>query len=131
MKGFGKTFFQKVFPSILPLSPSLQTCSQANEEGSVVGLCFCLVGGAITADLTAFGAAVDDDVAAFCIRLGADGLHLTAAGIGAVTGIDVDVERPQAERAVVARGISKRQDLFAAMLTDESIIVFGKSFLLH
>ena len=132
--------FSKSFPrKNLPTTPTKtvksipQACGEANEEGPVVGLRFSVIGGAITADLAAFGAAMDDDVAVavFGIGLGADGLHLTAAGIGAIAGVDVDVEGPEAEGAMIARGEAEGCDLFLAMRADESAIVFGKPFLFH
>ena len=80
------------------------SCGEANKEGAVIGLNLCVIGCAVPAKLTAFCAAVGNDVAVAGIGLGADGLHLTAAFVCAVTGVDVNVERPEAEGAVVSGG---------------------------
>ena len=89
--------------------------------------------GAVTAELTAFGTTVNNDiaVAVLDVGLGADGLELTAAGIGAVAGVDIDMKRPQTEGTVIARGVAERQDLFSAMRANKAVIVFCKSFLFH
>ena len=94
---------------------------------------FGVVSGAVTAELTAFGTAMDDDiaVAVLDVGLGADGLQFTAAGVGTVTGVDVNVERPEAKRAVVARGVAERKDLFSAVCTNKAAIVFCESFMFH
>ena len=112
---------------------SQNPCRQTNEEGAVVGLNFGVVSGAVTAYFTALGATVDDDiaVAVLDIRLGADGLELAAAGIGAITGVDIDVKRPQAKGTVITGGIAERQDLFSAMRTNKAVVVFCKPFLVH
>ena len=119
----------------LPSSPttSPQTGGQTDEEGAVIGLNFGVVSGAVTAELAAFGTAMDDDiaVAVLDVGLGADRLQFTAAGVGTVTGVDVNVERPEAKRAVVARGVAEREDLFSAVCTNKAAIVFCESFLFH
>ena len=90
-----------------------------------------VIGGAAAGNGAADGAAVDDDEPPAGVRLGADRLHQPAAGVGAVAGVDVHVERPEAERAMVARGVAERGDLAAAMRADETAVVFGKPFLFH
>ena len=92
-----------------------------------------VVSGAVTAELTAFGTTVDDDiaVAVFDVGLGADRLQFTAAGVGAISRVDVHVERPETKRAMVARGIAEREHLFFAMCANKAAIVFGESFLFH
>ena len=45
-----------------------------------------------TADAAAFFASVDDHVALFGMRFGADGAQGTTARIGAVSGVDVHME---------------------------------------
>ena len=84
--------------------------------------------GAATADLAAFGAAVDDDVTLAGVGLGADGLQQAAAFIGAVAGVDVHVDGPQAEWAMVTGGIAKGLDLSAAVGADKAAVVFCKAF---
>ena len=92
---------------------------------------FCLVSGAVSMDLAAFLALVQDHVAFFGVRLNADRLHLTLAGVGAVSGIDIHVERPEAEGTMVSGGISQRLNLPSAMGADKAVVVFGKAFLFH
>ena len=80
------------------------SCGEADEEGAVIGLDLCVIGGSVAAELAAFGTAVGNDVAVAGIGLGADGLHLTSAAVCTVAGVDVNVERPEAEGAVVSGG---------------------------
>jgi hypothetical protein len=86
---------------------------------------------AVAVDLTAPGATVNNDVALSCIGLGANGLHLPAAGIGAVTGVDVYVQRPKTKRAVVARGKAQGLYFFSTVRANKAAIVFAKAFLFH
>ena len=104
---------------------------QPNEQHQIVGLYLGLVGGAATADLAAFLALGDDDIALLGIGLGGDGLQIATARIGAVTGIDVHVPRPEAEGTVVAGGVAQGLDLFAAMDADKAVVQLGKAFLFH
>ena len=87
------------------------------------------MGGPISAELAAFGAFVDDDVALSGIGFHADGHHLTAAIRGAIPGIDVKVERPQTERAVIAGTVTEGEYLSSAVGADEGSVVFCESFL--
>ena len=86
---------------------------------------------AVAMDLAAFGAAMNDDVSFAGIRLGTDRLHLPAAGVCSVTGIDVYVQRPETKRAVIARGKAQRFNLFSAMRANKAAIIFAKAFLFH
>ena len=104
---------------------------QPNDQHQVVGLHLGLMGGAATADLPAFGAFGDDDIALLGIGLGGDGLQIPSAGIGAVAGVDVHVPRPEAEGTVVAGGVAQGLDLTAAMDADKAIVQLGKAFLFH
>ena len=72
----------------------------------------------------AFCAAMQDHKALAGIGLHADGLHLPAALVGAVAGIDIHVQTPQAEGAMVAGAVAKGLDLLAAVRANEPIIVF-------
>ena len=87
--------------------------------------------GAAAVDLAAFLTAVNDHVAFSCVYLHADRLKGTAAIRGAVAGIDIQMERPEAEGAVVTRAVAERLDLLAAVGAREARIVFGKPFLFH
>ena len=53
-----------------------------------------------------------------------DRFHRGATFAGAITGVYVNVKRPEAEWAVIARGISEWLYLLAAMGADEAVIVF-------
>ena len=86
------------------------------------------MGGAATADLAAFGTAVDYNVTLFGVGLGAYGLQQATAFIGAVAGVDVHVYGPQAKGAMVAGGIAQGLYLSAAMGADKSAVVFCKAF---
>ena len=72
-----------------------------------------------------------NDVTLLCIGFYANGLHLSATGIGSVSRIDIHVQGPKAEGAVVAGGVTQGLDLLAAMLTGKAVIIFCESFLLH
>ena len=67
-------------------------CGQTDEEPQIVGLIFCLVCGAVSADLAAFGALMNDNKAALGIGLHAQGHHFAAAFRGAISGIDVQMQ---------------------------------------
>jgi hypothetical protein len=107
------------------------SCGQSDQKLDAVRLYLSLVGCAISMNFSACTALVKDHVALLCIGLYANGLHVSATGIGSVSRIDVHVQGPQAEGAVIAGGITQRLDLLAAMLTDKSVVIFGESFLLH
>lgn len=106
-------------------------CGQFDEQIDVIGLNFCFVCGTVSADLAAFIAFVDDDVAFFGIGLHADRAEDTTAGVGAVTGIDVHVQGTEAFGAMIAGAITKGFYFKAAVFADERIVVFGKAFLFH
>ena len=74
---------------------------------------------------------MDDNEAFFGIGEDFFRLESSAALAGAVTGVNVHVERPEAVGTMVSRGISERCDLAAAMGADEAVVVFGKSFCFH
>lgn len=82
-------------------------------------------------DLTAASASVDDDEPLFGVGLCADGLHLPLAFAGAISGVDIHVEGPEAEGAVIARGIAQGLHGFSAVLADKATVIFDESFLLH
>ena len=87
------------------------------------------MGGAAALFGAAFGAFVRDDIAFFEVGLNEDRLHKPQALAGAITGVFVNMYRPQAERAMVARGRAERLYLSSAMSADESRVVFCKSFI--
>ena len=107
------------------------TRGQADEEAAVIGLIARVERGAVSANFTAFGATVNDDEIMSRIGLGANGLHLSATGIGTVTGIDIHMKGPQAEGAMIPGAVSHGRYLFTAMGADKGAVVFCKSFLFH
>ncbi len=74
--------------------------------------------------LAAFFAFVNDDVAFFRIGDRRHRAKQPAAGVGTVAGIDIHVKRRKAKGAMIARAFSERQNLFAAILTDKSTVIF-------
>ena len=72
----------------------------------------------------AFFAAVDYYISPFCIGLGFNWAQNSAAGVLSVPGVYINVKRRKAERAVVARGVSERQNLLAAIFAGEAGVVF-------
>ena len=89
------------------------------------------MGGAVAMDLAAFGALMNDDKSLFGVGLGTDRFHLPLTLTGAVSRIDVYVERPKAKGTVVARGVAERLHGLFAMCADKSVVVFCEPFLLH
>ncbi len=71
------------------------------------------------------------DISFFWIRQSKHRLHQPSAIAASIAGIDIEMKRIQTKRAMVSRCISKRKDLFAAMLANKSRIVFQKSFIFH
>ena len=98
------------------------------QKSYVVGLILCLVRRAVSLDLTAFCAFMDDNVALFGIRLHSYRLHEPSAFVCPVSRVHVNVQGAQAKWAVVAGGISEALDLFSAAGADKSAVIFGKSF---
>ena len=75
--------------------------------------------------------AVYYDISLLGVGLCLDGAENTAAGVGSVAGVDINVERAEAEGAMIARGISEGEHLLAAVLADKAVIVFCESFVFH
>ena len=86
-----------VFSSI-----SSVTRCQTDEQINVVRLDGCFVCRAVAANLTALVATVENDIAAARVGLNTEGAEDAAAGIGAVAGEVVNVERAETARAMVA-----------------------------
>ena len=85
----------------------------------------------IAADVSAPLAFVNYHIAASRVRFDAYRAHYAAAVGGSVAGVDVDVQRAKAERAVIARRISERFDVRAAVRAHKAAVVFAKSFFIH
>jgi hypothetical protein len=104
---------------------------QLDKQGAVVGLDLRVKCGAVAADLSALLALVYDNKSASCIGLRAYRAQKSAAFVGAVAGVYVNVERAEAEGAVIARTCPHRENLLAAVGAYKSRVVLCKSFLFH
>ena len=104
---------------------------ELDDEIDVIGLYFGFVGSFIAADLSAFIAFMNDDITFFGVRLRFDRTQDATAGIGAVAGVDIYVERAKTARTMVAGAVSERLDFKSAVFADKGIVVFGESFLFH
>lgn len=94
-------------------------CRQLNDELHIVGLAFRFMRRLVAPDGTAFCASVNDDKSLFAVRQCGNGLHKTAAVGGSVAGVYIEMNRPQAKRAVIPRGVAERLNLPAAMSADK------------
>ena len=101
---------------------------QADQQINVVRLDGGLVGRAVAADLAAFLALVNDDIALARVRLDAHGAQDAAACVLAVARLDIHVQGTKATRAMVARAISERQNGKAAVAADKAVVIFSKAF---
>lgn len=72
-----------------------------------------------------------DNVSLFRIGLGSDRTHFPSAVRRSVPRILIQMERPQAKRTVVARGISERRHCLAAIPALEALVVFRKALCFH
>ena len=87
--------------------------------------------GAATRERPAFLATVHKNVAAFGVRLGADGTQGSATAVGTIPRMNVHVERVKAKGAMIARGVAERQNLPTAMRTEKAVIVFCEKCRIH
>ena len=78
----------------------------------------------VSVNFVAFCASVKNYVSLLGVSYYLDGLHRRATLASAVTRIYVNVKRPKAKRAVIARGVAKRQYLTSAMCAYKSVVVF-------
>ena len=106
-------------------------CGEADNQAHIVGLDLRLVSRLVSHRPAASLTAVGDNISALGVGLSLDGTENSAAVVGSVTGVNIDVQGAQTEGAVVSRGIAEGENLFAAVLADKAVIVFGKSFVLH
>ena len=104
---------------------------QLDDQANVVRLYVGIVSRAIAKQLAALFALVNDDVPLFRVSNRRHSLKKSAALVGAVARIDIHVKRRKTKRAMIARAFAERKHLFAAMLTNKSVIVFGKAFGFH
>ena len=80
--------------------------------------------GFVSVNFTATRAFMDNDKSLFGVGQGLNRAQDTAAIVCSVTGIYVNVKRPKAKGAVVARRVFEWTDLRPAMYADESVVVF-------
>jgi hypothetical protein len=104
---------------------------QLDQEIDVIRLNLCLVCRLVSADLTAFITAVNDNISLFGVGLHLDRAQNTAAGIGTVTGIDIHVQGAKTARTVIAGAIAQGLYGQTAIFANEGIVIFRKSFLFH
>ena len=89
------------------------------------------MGGFVADCLPASVASVNYDIATLCIGKCSYRAKDTATTVCSVTGVYVHVKRTEAERAVIARGVSEGQNLFAAVFAYKAVIIFRKTFCFH
>ena len=78
----------------------------------------------VSNDLAATLASMDYYISLFGVGKRSYGAQNSAAFVCSVARVNVNVKRAKAKRAVIARGVAKRQNLFSAILADKSVIVF-------
>ena len=105
---------QRGCPKVASVS-SIYARGQTNKQIIVVGL--VAFHSRLVADgLTAFVASVDDDKSLFGVGQGLYGTKDALTLVGSVAGIDVHVERAEAEGTVISRGVAKGQNFLTTVL---------------
>ena len=102
---------------------------KADQSRKIVRLNFSVGNRAVSFDFAAALASLNQDEPLFSVRQGGDGPEQTAAGIGSVAGIVVNMEGTEAAGTVISRGKSERENLQPAVRADKSVILFSESFL--
>ena len=110
---------------------TLYPCRELDKQGMIVGLSFSIKSGTITTNLATLFTLMNYNKTAFCVGFGSNRSKLSATFVSSVTRIYIYVQRPKAERAMIARTFSHRQNFFSAMQTNECLIFFSKTFLFH
>lgn len=108
-----------------------QSCGQLNYEVHIIRLHLSLVRRLVSYYGTASVAFVYDDIPLLRVRLCLDRTENSAATVCSVAGVYIHVQGAQAKRTVVARGISEGENLMAAVLAYEAVVVFCESFIFH
>ena len=86
---------------------------------------------AVTRDRAAFLTFMYDNISFLRIHFCGYRLHYAAAFVRSVSRIYVNVERAEAERAVISRRVAEGKHLFTAIFADKTAVVFRKPFALH
>ena len=107
------------------------TRSKLYQKLAVVGLYFCLVCRFVAHGSTAPFASVNNNKSAFGVGKCLHGAQNSAAIVGSVTGIYINVKRAKAKRTVISRCISEREHLASAIFADEARIILFKAFIFH
>ena len=74
---------------------------------------------------------MNDNKALFGVGESLDRAENSAAIVGSVARVYINVKRAKAERTVIARGVAKGQNLFSAVLADKALVVFSKTLIFH
>ena len=114
--------FFNTFYLFFPLS--LLTCGKLDKKRTVVRLCLRVESRSVSAYLSAFFTFVDYNKSAFCVGLGADRSHKSSTFVGSVARIYINVKRPQAEGAMIPRGIAQGKHFPSAMGAGEAVVKF-------
>ena len=104
---------------------------KADDKIHIIRLHFCFVGGTAPDNSAAYFTAVRQDIPPFGVRGRPQGAKQSAAGIGAVPGENIHMDRPKAEGTMVAGSISQWLHPSPAMTADKALVVFGKAFGFH
>ena len=99
-------------------------CRQLYDKPYIVRLHLCVVRRLIPSQLSAFQAFMYYYISALGIRQCGYRLHQPAAVAAPITWVYVEMERIQAERAVVSRRVAEGKHFFSAVATDKARIVF-------
>ena len=106
-------------------------CCQGNDELHIIGLYLGVMRRAATHKLAAFVAFVDDNIPLFRVGHRRHRAQKSAALVGAIPGVFVNVKRGKTKGTVIARAFAKGQNLFFTVFADKSRVVFCKSFRFH
>ena len=106
-------------------------CRKLDNEREVVGLYGSVGCRSVSLYLAASCTAVDYHISALGVKLDADRFHRRAALVCSVARIYVDVQGPQAKRAMVARGIAEGLYLLPTMGAGKAAIVFTETLIFH
>ena len=104
---------------------------ELDDKRCVIRLNFRLVSCFIPYHRTASVTLMDYYVSLLRIGLSLYGAQNSSAIVRSVSGINIHVQRTEAEGAMITGGVAEGQYLASAILADKSVIVFCKSFLFH